>query len=62
MATKVKETQCPKQYPHKKSSPIRELFPFSHSRVDLNNFVSATVNAIEAVTIDKRIICFILEE
>jgi hypothetical protein len=36
---RINVTQCPRQYPHKKSAPSRALFFFIHSRKMVNNFV-----------------------
>ncbi len=62
MATRINATQCPRQYPHKKSSPKKRLFPFIHILNGANNFISATVNEIQAVTIDNSMTCFIVKQ
>jgi hypothetical protein len=59
MATRIKATQCPKQYPHEKSPPSRGLFACNHFRNGSNNLVSVTEKAIHAVTTDNRMTCFI---
>lgn len=62
IATRINAIQWPKQYPHEKSPPKRGLFPFIHSRKGANNFISATVKDIDAVTIDNRMTCLILKQ
>ncbi len=62
MATSINATQCPRQYPHKKSSPKKKFFPFIHALKGANNFISATVKEIQAVTIDNSMTCFILKQ
>lgn len=61
MATRINETQWPKQYPHENRSPKKVLFSFIHFRKGANNFVSATVKEIQAITIDSRNACTMLK-